>query len=56
MKLLAVISILFLSGCGSLPEEPKTIAAGAPGQIDYCVTIVGANLFCINAKRTLDRE
>ena len=53
---LTVISILFLSGCGVLPENPRTIAGGAPGQVDYCVTMVGANLFCVNAKRTLDRE
>ena len=56
MKLLTVISILFLSGCGSLPSEPKTIAAGAAGQVDYCVTMVGANLFCVNATRKMDPE
>ena len=52
MRILLLLTFL-LAGCSSLPSEPKTIAGGAPGQIDYCVTVVGANLFCINATRTL---
>jgi|TARA_R110000822_G_scaffold124188_1_gene258715 hypothetical protein len=56
MKTLLIPLTFLLIGCSSLPEEPQTIAGGAPGQIDYCVTVVGANLFCINAKRTLDRQ
>ena len=45
-----------IAGCSTLPEERKTIAGGAPGQVDYCVMLLGANLFCINAKRTLEAE
>ncbi|MBT6665337.1 MAG: hypothetical protein HOB01_08285 [Gammaproteobacteria bacterium] len=45
-----------IAGCSTLPENPKTIAAGAPGQVDYCVMLLGANLFCINATRTLESE
>ena len=45
--------LLVLVGCGSMPTNPSTIAAGAPGQIDYCVTALGTNLFCINATRKM---
>jgi hypothetical protein len=45
--------ILLLAGCGSLPANPKTIALGAPGQVDYCLTALGSNLFCINATRKM---
>ena len=45
-----------MTACSTLPDNPKTIAAGAPGQVDYCVMLLGANLFCINATRTLDPE
>ena len=54
MRILLITFLL--AGCSSLPSEPKTIATGAPGQVDYCVTLVGANLFCVNAKRTMDQE
>jgi hypothetical protein len=59
MRLLAILSLwlcALVSGCSTLPENPKTIAAGAPGQIDYCVMALGTNLFCINATRTLETE
>jgi|TARA_R110000822_G_scaffold99197_1_gene223982 hypothetical protein len=45
-----------MTACSTLPDNPKTIAAGAPGQVDYCVMLLGANLFCINATRTLEAE
>lgn len=58
-----LIRIILISGlcalmtaCSTLPENPKTIAAGAPGQVDYCVVLLGANLFCVNATRTLETE
>jgi hypothetical protein len=55
MKTLSATLAVFLVlvGCGSMPANPKTIAAGAPGQIDYCVTALGTNLFCINATRKM---
>jgi len=56
IMLVSILVLFLLPSCGALPEEPRTIAGGAPGQIDYCVTVVGANLFCVNATRTLDRE
>jgi starvation-inducible outer membrane lipoprotein len=56
MGMRILLLTFLLAGCSSLPDEPKTIAAGAPGQVDYCVTVIGANFFCINAKRTMDSE
>ena len=53
MKALLLSVLLAVCSCGSLPSNPKTIAAGAPGQIDYCVTALGTNLFCINATRKM---
>lgn len=47
---------LLLSGCSSLPAERKTIAGGAPGQVDYCVIFLSTNLFCVNATRTMGEE
>jgi hypothetical protein len=54
MKMLLVACLL--AGCSSLPtnSDPKTIAAGASGRVDYCVTLLGASLFCINATRDLE--
>jgi hypothetical protein len=48
--------VALISGCSTLPDDPKTIAAGAPGQVDYCVMALGTNLFCVNATRTLETE
>jgi len=48
-----LLALLVLAGCGSLPADPKTIALGAPGQVDYCITALGSNLFCINATRKM---
>lgn len=53
MKLSLLLVLLTVSGCGSMPTNPSTIAAGAPGQIDYCVTVLGTNFFCINATRKM---
>ena len=54
MRMLLVACLL--AGCSSLPtnSDPKTIAAGASGRVDYCVTLLGASLFCINATRDLE--
>jgi hypothetical protein len=49
MKLLIALSILFLSGC----KTGETIAGGASGKVDYCVTFMSTNLFCVNAERAL---
>lgn len=53
MKVLLLSVLLAICSCGSLPANPRTIAAGAPGQIDYCVTALGTPLFCINATRKM---
>jgi hypothetical protein len=52
----ALLIVFLLSSCSSLPNNPnpKTIAAGASGRVDYCVSLLGASLFCINAKRQLE--
>jgi hypothetical protein len=52
MRLLIVLSVLLLSGC----KTGETIAAGASGKVDYCVTFMGTNLFCVNAERTLGKK
>lgn len=56
MKIL--LTAILLAGCSALPNnpDPKTIAAGASGRVDYCVSLLGANLFCINAQRELEVE
>ena len=53
MKHLTIIVLLLaISGCTST-REGKTIAGGADGKVDYCITVLGSNLMCINAERTL---
>ena len=61
MRMLLIACLLaglmtVMTWCSSLPtnSDPKTIAAGASGRVDYCVTLLGASLFCINATRDLE--
>ncbi len=54
MRILFIVFLLV--GCSALPNnpDPKTIAAGASGRVDYCVSLLGTNLFCIKAMRELE--
>ena len=59
MRIHTILSLglcALMTACSTLPDNPQTIAAGAPGQVDYCVMLLGANLFCVNATRTLEVE
>jgi len=53
MRLLLIL--LLLTGCAT-EGDPKTIARGAQGKVDYCITVLGSNLFCVNAKRRLTSD
>ena len=57
MKHLSTIAIvLLISSCASPGDsnaKPHTIAQGAEGTVDYCVTLLGTPLFCVKAERTL---
>ena len=52
MKRLILLCAVLLSGCNSLNLE-KTIAGGQVGSIDYCITVLGNNLFCVHAERVI---
>jgi len=57
MKYLTIVGlVLLISSCASQGDsnaKPHTIAQGAEGTVDYCVTLLGTPLFCVKAERSL---
>lgn len=53
-KALIVLGLLFLpTSCTSPDGKPTTIAGGAEGEVNYCVTLMDAKIFCVQADRTV---
>jgi|APSaa5957512535_1039671.scaffolds.fasta_scaffold09530_4 hypothetical protein len=45
--------LLLLPSCATMKD---TIAGGAEGKVDYCITFLGSNLMCVNAERDLTKD
>ena len=52
--LILVLCIYALSGC-TTSSDPKTIAMGAEGKVDYCVDLAIIEPICVNATRVLGK-
>lgn len=50
MLFLAFVLLSMVSGCTT---DPKTIAQGAEGSVDYCVDLGVIEPICVNATRKL---
>ena len=55
MRSIAILILMMASGCSSL-DLNKTIAAGQPGSIDYCIKFMGTDLLCVNAHREVKKK
>jgi len=53
MKIVMFMGLLLLPSCATMQD---TIAGGAGGKVDYCVTFLGSNLMCVNAERDLTKD
>lgn len=54
-SIILIISIFLLTSCANL-DTSGTIAAGKDGKVDYCITMIGNDLFCVKAERTSEEK